>query len=218
MQIEILSSIDMGENCYIVTDEKSGEALVIDPGFFNSDLKEAIENKDIKYILLTHGHFDHIAGVAKIKKLTGAKICIAEEDEICLYDDEENLAEMAGELPIEKSKADIIIKEGDEIKIGDTKLCVMKTPGHSKGSVCYICKEERVIFSGDTLFKKTIGRTDFKTGDINEMYATLKRLVDLDGDYAVFPGHGPETTLNDERVANLYVRRITAVEFRTHFP
>lgn len=208
MQIEILSSIDMGENCYIVTDEKSGEALVIDPGFFNSDLKEAIENKDIKYILLTHGHFDHIAGVAKIKKLTGAKICIAEEDEICLYDDEENLAEMADELPIEKSKADIIIKEGDEIKIGDTGLCVMKTPGHSKGSVCYICKEERVIFSGDTLFKKTIGRTDFKTGDINEMYATLKRLVDLDGDYAVFPGHGPETTLNDERVANLYVRRM----------
>ncbi len=208
MQIEILSSLEMGENCYIVTDENSDETLVIDPGFFNEDLRKAIESKNIKYILLTHGHFDHIAGVAKLKKLTDAKICIAEEDEICLYDDEENLAEMAGELPIEKSKADIIVNEGDEIKIGDTRFYVMKTPGHSKGSVCYICKEERVIFSGDTLFKRTVGRTDFKTGNIDEMYATLKRLVDLDGDYKVLPGHGPETTLNDERVANLYVRRM----------
>lgn len=208
LKIEIFSSFDMGENCYIVTDEKSGESLIIDPGHFDGELKEAVESKNIKYILLTHGHFDHIAGVARVKKITGAKICIAEEDEICLHDDDENLSYLAGNVPIEKTSADIILNEGDKIVIGDTVLSVMKTPGHSKGSVCYICEAERVIFSGDTLFKKTVGRTDFKTGDINEMYATLKRLVSLDGDYDVLSGHGPETTLDQERHGNLYIRRM----------
>ena len=206
MKIEIFSSFDMGENCYIVTDEKSGESLIIDPGHFDGELKEAVESKNIKYILLTHGHFDHIAGVARVKKITGAKICIAEEDEICLHDDDENLSYLAGNVPIEKTSADIILNEGDKIVIGDTVLSVMKTPGHSKGSVCYICEAERVMFSGDTLFRASVGRTDFPGGSMEKILSSIKRLYSLDGDYRVCPGHGGETTLSFERDNNPYTR------------
>lgn len=196
-------------NCYLIID-KSGESAVLDPGGCSTDILRALDSdrvESVKYILLTHGHYDHILGATELRRRTGALIGIHPDDARCTSDDAYSLADRLGEDMQEPFEADFFLEEGGTVRIGSTELRVMHTPGHSPGSVCLLCKRERVIFSGDTLFCLTIGRTDLLGGDMGEMEASLGRLMSLEGDWRICPGHNRETTLLHEREHNRYMRR-----------
>lgn len=208
MKIETLKLGENAGNCYILTDEVSGDIAVIDPAYYVDELKAAIEPiKDrVKYILLTHRHFDHILGAWGVKKQTGAKIAICEEDADGLRSTKASLYdEFAYMLPHEQTpvEPDILLHEGDTITLGSLTITVMQTPGHTAGSVCYIVGD--VMFSGDTLFDGAIGRTDLESGSPRDMRASLRRLRGIERDYLLYPGHGGTTTLNNERHFNSHM-------------
>lgn len=206
-----VEKIILGEietNTYIVTDNISGETAVIDPAVPDESLLQALSGKNVIYVLLTHGHFDHIMGVKAVKEQTGAKAVIHREDAPCLMGDEANL--FSNHYPYEQqpvTKADIETEDGDILPFGKRNIKVMHTPGHTKGGCCYIFEEDRLIFSGDTLFRLSAGRTDFPGGNAREELHSLSNLAELPGDYKVFPGHEEETTLEFERCNNRYMRR-----------
>lgn len=188
----LLSSYDT--NCYIICDDESKTGAVIDPGDFNKILTDKIQEMGIKkleYIILTHGHFDHVTGVSNLKKLfPEAAVCINKNDEQFL---------------IEESgvKADKYLAENDILKIGTAKLRVMETPGHTRGSV--ILFNEDYMFTGDTLFCKEIGRCDLPTGDYNMMLDSLRKIKNLKNNYIVYPGHGISSSLDSEKQTNKYL-------------
>jgi glyoxylase-like metal-dependent hydrolase (beta-lactamase superfamily II) len=199
-------------NCYILIDESTNKSAVIDPGECSSELLDSIcsnNAQDMEYILLTHGHYDHILGVAKLKKLyPNAKIAIHELDAVCLQNPEYSTAKkvlglLASQEPV---SADIELQDNDVLEVGSLKVRVMHTPGHTPGGLCYICND--IIFTGDTLFCKTIGRTDFARGSMDDMMKSISRLGNLPGDYTVYPGHNRSTTLDVERKQNRYMRKI----------
>ncbi len=209
MNISCFPLGDIGANCYVLTDDVTKQAVVIDPGVPSDEVNDALMGYDLKYILLTHGHFDHIFGSASLKKLyPDAKLCIHKNDEICLNDRAYNLIgdDYSGFLP--EMKADIILNDGDVIAFGDVQLKVLHTPGHSEGSVCYVDEHNRIIFSGDTLFCLTVGRTDFITGSFEKMMESVKKLSLYDDEYSVYPGHNRSTTIGFERKRNRYMRKI----------
>ena len=199
---------DMAVNCYIVTDIKTGKTAVIDPGYYTSLLDKTLREiglENIEYILLTHGHFDHISGVnALLKETNGsAKVVIHTDEEKILRDPMKNLSAMFTNTPITNVKPDIFVKDGQMITLGESDIKVMHTPGHTPGSVCYIYGKS--IFSGDTLFHRSAGRTDFPCGSSEQLMASLKRLAALEGDYDVYPGHNDTTTMNEERRYNPFI-------------
>ncbi|MBO5859259.1 MAG: MBL fold metallo-hydrolase [Clostridia bacterium] len=210
-----ITRIDLGHeifaNCYLLVDEKTGESAIVDPAYFNDEIADAFDEAgmgELKYILLTHGHFDHIFGVHGLKEATGAQVVIHKDDADFLLDPEKSLAKNnfpEHQLPVE---ADIILNDGDELFLGEEKITVVSTPGHTMGSVCYIIDNDRVIVSGDTLFCMTAGRTDLYGGNEEMMIDSLKKLIALEGDYRVLPGHNRETTLDRERTRNWYIRRM----------
>lgn len=195
-------------NTYIITDEDTNETAVIDCGYFSPELKDLLKDKNVKYILLTHGHYDHILGVPELKKFTNAPVLIHTLDAACLYDEVKSLNSISGCPAQTKIEADTLLNDGDTIALGNTILSVMHTPGHTKGGVCFVDEADRVIFSGDTLFCLTAGRTDFDGGSFEELMTSLKKIKELDGDYAIYPGHNRATTLSFERIKNRYMRRI----------
>ncbi len=208
MNIITIPTGTMQANCYIV--ETDNAAVIIDPGFLERDIvKYVTENPDkVKLILLTHRHFDHINAAVNLREMTKAKIVINELDECGLYSDMLSLATMAGNFygkADPDSHADILVSEGDTVTAGDLTFKVMYTPGHSEGGVCYIC--DGVIFSGDTLFKSSIGRTDFPSSSNSEMKRSLDRLCELPDDMSVYPGHGPSTTIGEEKRTNMFLKR-----------
>ena len=196
-------------NCYILIDEKSGEAAVIDPGYASEKLKEALkapEIKKVKYILLTHGHFDHVLGVYDIQQLTGAQTAIHKNEVKCLSDER---ASLAGEVApgLQKSvKCDIELREGMHLKLGELDIEVIFTPGHTSGGCCF--KVGNVLFSGDTLFCGSVGRCDLPGGNYEKLIESVKKIDNLfkGEDLRVLSGHGEETTLNAERRYNPYMR------------
>ena len=201
---------EMFANCYLLVDEKTGEAAIVDPAWYVDEFNDILEksNAKLKYIMLTHGHFDHIFGVHGLKEATGAKVVIHFKDAEHLTDPRKSLAEGNMPEPQIPVSADVLLKEGDVITLGDEEIKVMSTPGHTMGSVCYIIESEKTIISGDTLFCMTAGRTDFPDGSDELMIKSLKRLIALEGDYRVLPGHNRETTLESERKRNWYIRRM----------
>lgn len=208
LKVETIPQGPVQANTHILTDTATGKIAVVDAGDCTDVLKERLCGKQVEYILLTHGHFDHILGVAAIKALTGAEICIHAADADCLSDEEKSLCswECAGQqTPIQ---ADRLLRDGDVISLGESALHVLHTPGHTKGGVCYADYENRILLTGDTLFCLTAGRTDFPGGSDEELLASLIRLRSLDGDFTVYTGHNRATTLEFERTRNRYMRRI----------
>lgn len=197
----------METNCYLVTDEESSHRFVVDPGCWDGSLKRLllkVEDGELDYILLTHGHFDHILGVLDVQKRYGGKIVIHKNDSDCFVNKERSLMRSmgaAGDLP---PKADILVKDGDKLPFGNGFITVMHTPGHSEGSVCYLIDD--LVFSGDTLFYGSIGRTDFDYGSRDDIMRSIRRLAALEGDRKVYPGHGMLTTLERERKNNIYLK------------
>lgn len=193
-------------NCYIVKDEDSGSAFVVDPGDYGLRLKSIIEKfgiTELNYILLTHGHFDHIMGVSALKNDFGGKVVIHELDAECLYNSEKSLGDFFG-ASSSASEADITVRDNDELPFGNGTIKVIHTPGHTVGGVCY--KVDNCLFTGDTLFAGEIGRTDFPGGSLATLLLSLKKLSQLDGNYRVYPGHDDLTDLETERKFNSYMK------------
>ncbi len=210
-----VKKVDLGHeifaNCYVIIDEKTGESAIVDPAYFNEKIEAAFREAgvgNLKYILLTHGHFDHILGVHGLKEATGAKVVIHKDDAEFLTDPDKSLA--AGNFPEPQIpvETDITVSDGDELFLGDELIRVISTPGHTMGSICYALENDRVLITGDTLFCMTAGRTDLYGGNESMLIESLKKLIALDGDYRVLPGHNRETTLERERTRNWYIRRM----------
>jgi len=192
-------------NCYLVTDEKTSKSLIIDPGGISRELDEQINKlglENIKYIILTHGHFDHIRKVARYKKLTGAQV-VANVDEIPLIEDEENNLSKRYTKGVDCFEVEKQLNDGDEFLLGETKIKMISTPGHTKGCACFIVED--CIFSGDTLMKDCIGRCDLPTGNQEDMINSLQKLSNFKTNYKIYPGHGEETSLKYEKGSNLYL-------------
>ena len=189
-------------NCFILGCEKTKEAVVIDPGDEANRILSGLQKKglELKYIINTHGHFDHVGGNKALKDKTGAPILIHRAEAPML----DHLAESAAVwgMRIENSPpADRLLEDGDQITFGEITLEVIHTPGHSLGGIALFTPND--LFVGDTLFAGSIGRTDFPGGDYDTLIASVrKRLFVLSDDVRVFPGHGPETTIGTEKKYN----------------
>lgn len=189
----------LGTNCYIITD--NGLACIIDPGADCDKILSEIKGLKVDKIVLTHGHFDHFMAAEKLKEKTGAPIYISEEDSEKLSDYRKSLYDIMG------VGSDGFISAGSDFFLAETvELCnnkfeVIKTPGHSEGSVCLLF--DKILFSGDTLFKRSIGRYD--RGSYDHLMRSLWNLMLLDDDITVLPGHGEATTIGDERAGNPFL-------------
>lgn len=195
----------LGVNCYICACEKTGEAMVIDPGDAGRLILEKLrENKLLaKYIVNTHGHADHIGANGFLKENTGAKLLIHEADAAMLFEPKLNLSIYLGE-PIICTPADRFLKDGDTISIGNETFTVLHTPGHTKGGISLVHADG--VFTGDTLFAESIGRTDFPGGSMDEIIKSItEKLMKLKDTTAVFPGHGESSSIGHERKANPYL-------------
>lgn len=208
INVESVQVTELATNCYIVTDESTGDCAVVDPGEFSHKLDKELAKigyDKIKLILLTHGHYDHIGGTNDLLAKTNGKaeVAVSEKDVPLLSNPVLNLSKFFTAKPIDNIRSDIALHDGDKINLGDSVFTVISTPGHTSGSVCFVCDDK--IFSGDTLFYRSHGRTDFPTGDDKAMIDSLNKLANLSGDYTVYPGHDMSTTLDGERKYNPYI-------------
>jgi len=196
----------LGTNCYIIKQDGSSAAVVIDPGDDAILIKSTLHDMDAypALILLTHGHFDHILAVDRLRT-EKTQVAIHKADAKMLLE-RDLISGILKENPWPFKKADVVFGDGDRYQ----SLCgfdfqVIHTPGHTEGSVCYIFDD--MLFTGDTLFRGGMGRTDFQGGDLSKMMASLRLLYAMPGDYGVYPGHERESTLSDERKYNPYMRK-----------
>lgn len=206
MKVEMLVVGPVATNCYIVWCEDSWEAMVIDPGDEGGKILEAIrrEEVEVKYVVNTHGHLDHIGANDVVRKACGAPLLIHRLDAEALENPELNLSAFFWR-EVKASPPDKVLEEGDHIRLGKLKFKVLHTPGHSPGSICLLGEE--AIFTGDTLFAGSIGRTDMPGGSFQKiMYSLKHRLLPLPDSLKVYPGHGPETVLGYEKRVNPYLR------------
>lgn len=206
MQIHKLELGSFGANCYIV-ESASKNAMILDAGGEPQRVLDLLAEKGLtaKWLVFTHGHFDHIGAASGIKDATGAKTAITEADR-WLFLDPKGVGDIfppAEYRVYRPEEPDILLKDGDMITLDELTFTVMMTPGHSKGSCCIM--GEGVLFSGDTIFMGSIGRLDLKTGSIADMRETLKKFKEMKENVRILPGHGPETTLEFEQRRNPYL-------------
>ncbi|MGI6678629.1 MAG: MBL fold metallo-hydrolase [Dehalobacterium sp.] len=195
----------IGTNCYLVASQETKEAMVIDPGDEADRIFQLAEKHGYKItiILNTHGHWDHIGGNKTLKELTQAPILIHESDDAYLTDSKLNLGSLFGNQG-ESPKADRLLREGDIVTVGNLTFKVLHTPGHTPGGISLV--GDKVVFVGDTLFKGSIGRTDFTGGSFSILISSIKnKLITLDDDLLVYPGHGPHTTIGQEKKENPFL-------------
>ena len=200
MEIKRLVLGEISVNCYLISSENA--AIVVDPGYYSSAIVDFLnENKEkSRLILLTHGHFDHIGAAKQISDETGVKIGIGENEVTYLKRPSLNLSASFG-LPIKAFEPDYTYKDGETFLVGDLQIKVIETPGHTKGSVCYLIED--TLLSGDMLFFESYGRTDFPGGDFDEIKESFYKLITtLGGDTKVFPGHDEYTTIAHEAEFN----------------
>lgn len=197
----LIKTIEVGNletNCYIVTDEKSMESAVIDPGDDSNFILDYIESNkmNVKAIFLTHGHFDHTSAVHAVREATGAAVYINSRD---ISDGKgRSMFKFVPDGDVQR------FDDGDTVWVGELEFRVMHTPGHSPGSVTLICGE--ALFTGDTLFAGSCGRTDLEGGDMRILMESLKRIGLLKGDFEVYPGHMGSSMLSIERATNYYMK------------
>jgi len=206
INIETLIVGPLYSNCYIVWDDLKSEGVIIDPGDDADIILKTVEklNINIKYILATHGHFDHVGAVLVIKKRLKLEF-LAHEGDLFFIKDGENAALRWGIKIDQPPNPDRFIKDGEVIKFGRYNFKVIHTPGHSPGGVSFLYN--KIIFSGDTLFQGSIGRTDFRKGSLEELENSIKkRLYVLPDETVVYTGHGPITTIGEEKRFNPFVR------------
>lgn len=207
MRLKLFVSPDMGENCYFVIDENTNEAIVIDPGAMAEKLKNVIKNEkyNIKAICLTHSHFDHAGAAEELREYTNAPVFICEGEEIVAESSVYNLSQMFGEpftVPYDR-----VLKDGDVFDFGNLSFKVLLTPGHTPGGCCYYFEKEGVVFSGDTLFFASVGRTDFPGGDGKDLIESIKnKIFTLPKETLVYTGHGKNTTVEYEIANNVFCR------------
>ncbi len=205
MIIRMLPVGSMEANCYILECEETQAAILIDPGAEASRLLRTIEKHDLKlkYIVNTHAHVDHIAANSDLKEKTSALLCIHSADADMLTDPQENLSFFVG-IPVSSPSPDRFLEGGDLLEAGALRLKVMHTPGHSPGSICLLADE--CIFTGDLLFAGGIGRYDFPGSSYTTLMDSLQKVMALDDRLVVYPGHGPQTTIGNERRMNPFLR------------
>lgn len=209
IKVECFPLGELQANCYFVKNTESGISLLIDMGDSSSEVEKRIDEfgaEKLKYVLLTHGHFDHIGNTADIKrKYPDVKIVIGEKDSAFTNNDTLNLSAFFSEKT-EHFNADITVNDGDELEFGNEKIKVLSTPGHTRGGVCYIIGDN--LFTGDTIMSRTTGRIDFPTGSRGEMIKSVKKIASLDGNFNVYCGHGEQTTLDFERKNNIFMENV----------
>lgn len=196
----------LSNNCYIWADEKTKDAIVIDAPDKADEIIAFVGDKGLKItdIVLTHGHFDHILALKELKEKTGATLSVFEKTADFMRDPVRNLAQYMN-IEIPPTKPDKLLKDGDEIDFRGNKIKVLHTPGHTEDSICLL--SGKTLLSGDTLFRLSVGRWDHPTGNmIEEINSINDKLMPLPDDTEVYPGHGPSTTIGEERKGNPYIK------------
>ena len=205
----IIRKLELGPfaaNCYIVGSESTKEGMIIDPGMLAEEILKHVEDLGlkIKTIVLTHAHMDHTGALAEVKEATGAEVAM-HADEAPLLRGSNPMMRMPGSSK-EPPAPDRLLKEGDVIDIGDLHFRVLHTPGHSPGGICLLEKDSEIVFTGDTLFQFSIGRTDFPGGSHDGLVQNINdKLMILSDNTTVCPGHGPDTTIGVERRVNPFL-------------
>ncbi len=196
---------ELGANFYMVTDEATNEMFVVDPGANPALAVRMVEDSgaDLKYIILTHAHVDHIGALDKVKERFDVPVIIHEDDAKALNDSNTNLcAAFGSHSPV--TKADLIVKDGQTLPFGNDCIRIIHTPGHTRGSICVLYED--TLFSGDTLFECSVGRTDFPGGSFNILRHSIQsKLYTLSESTIVYPGHGNRTTIEFEKNNNPFV-------------
>jgi hydroxyacylglutathione hydrolase len=209
VQMPIVACVTVGlfqENCYLYACPQTREAVIIDPGDEAERILQTIQEHKLvpKYIINTHGHVDHICAIDAVSAVYPVPLAI-HPDDVYMYTDERTARMFGLSAPLVKRKPDILLKEGDRITFGTLSLEVVHTPGHSRGSVSLV-SHPYCVFSGDTLFQRGIGRTDFAEGNFEQIIRSIReKLYTLEDDLVVFPGHGEPTTIIEEKYENPFV-------------
>lgn len=202
MIVDFLKVGPLGTNCYFLCDEETKECAVVDPGAMAKKILAKLDDLGMKCtkILLTHGHFDHIMALKEIHDATNAPVYIHDNDAHMILEDYVLTSRAVAARGYRQVVADVLLHDGDTVKVGNLTVNVMNTPGHTRGSCLYICND--VIFAGDTIFKGDCGRWDLEGGSMEQMHQSLRNIAALEGDYRILPGHADATTLNEERKYN----------------
>lgn len=195
---------EFGSNCYLLGDKATGEALLIDPSVPPEEMTDMLEGFEVVGIVITHSHFDHMVYLPEAVEMTSAPVMVGVEDAPGLQDPSINLSIFMGR-PLICPGPDRLLVDGEAIDCGGWRFRVLKTPGHTPGSVSLVCQEAKIVVTGDTLFPESVGRTDLPGGSETELMRSLRRIINLGDDFRVLSGHGPEAFIWEIKEINPFL-------------